>query len=274
MIGIVETIEGELRVSSLTIAERTERDHEPVIRLIRDNLADFEAFGRVRFENGPFETRGGIQSRTVAHLNEPQATLLVTFMRNSDIVKAFKLELVRQFYEMRQALARPAELSRADLARMVLESEAEREALAAKVSADAPKVEYVERHVDLEGDVLTFRDAAQHLGVKEGVLRESLRAGGWIYRVEAAREWSQSKQELVSRSEWRAKAGHASKFSLRAQHNAPRYHNGQVRQTLYVTAGGLEPIRRKLIALAVVDPVARALAAVDENGRLMRGAVA
>lgn len=99
--NIVQTYEGELRVSSEIVAERTENQHKNVLELIRNYGDDLSAFGQVAFE-----TRDGYQGHKVrvAHLNEQQATLLITYMRNSDVVRAFKLELVKQFYEMRQAL--------------------------------------------------------------------------------------------------------------------------------------------------------------------------
>lgn len=40
----------------------------------------------------------------VYHLNEQQATLLMTYLRNTDVVRAFKKELVRQFFAMRKEL--------------------------------------------------------------------------------------------------------------------------------------------------------------------------
>ncbi len=40
----------------------------------------------------------------VYYLNEQQATLLMTFLDNSEIVVKFKVELVKQFYHMRQIL--------------------------------------------------------------------------------------------------------------------------------------------------------------------------
>ena len=61
-----------------------------MIRLVRDNLADFEEFGRVGFEIAPFETPGGVQHREVALLYEQQATLLVTYMRNGEVVREFQ----------------------------------------------------------------------------------------------------------------------------------------------------------------------------------------
>lgn len=40
----------------------------------------------------------------VYHLNEQQATLLMTYLRNTPVVREFKKELVRQFYAMRKEL--------------------------------------------------------------------------------------------------------------------------------------------------------------------------
>ena len=43
-----------------------------------------------------------MQTREIALLTEPQSTLLLTYMRNTDIVRAFKKKLVREFWEMVQ----------------------------------------------------------------------------------------------------------------------------------------------------------------------------
>ena len=42
----------------------------------------------------------------IYHLNEQQATLLITFLKNTSVVVAFKTELVRQFYAMRKELTK------------------------------------------------------------------------------------------------------------------------------------------------------------------------
>lgn len=115
LVGIVTLRDGAPIVSSLAIAEGIGREHKQVIRLIRDNLADFDEFGRVRFENAPFETAGGVQRREVALLNERQATLLMTYMRNSAVVRVFKRRLVRAFFEMARRL-REAGAGRGDCA--------------------------------------------------------------------------------------------------------------------------------------------------------------
>lgn len=91
----------EPMTTSLAIADGTENTHESVIKLVRKYVEDLQTFGRVGFEIQPFETNGGIQSRELAYLNEPQATLLITYLRNSEIVRRFKIALVKAFFELR-----------------------------------------------------------------------------------------------------------------------------------------------------------------------------
>lgn len=117
--------------------------------------------------------------------------------------------------------------------------------LEAKVEEDKPKVEYVDSFVAVEDDVLIIRDAAQVLGVKESELRDALTDWGWVYRKHVGQRWSDSHGRMVDVYEWRAYAEHADKFQLRPQHNAPRHHNGQVRQTLYVRAFVLPKIAER-----------------------------
>lgn len=87
--------------TSEVIAEAAGVKRRSVTHLIQKHKADFQEFGRVRFEITPLQTAGGIQKVTVYHLNEQQATLLMTYLKNTERVRAFKKELVRQFYAMR-----------------------------------------------------------------------------------------------------------------------------------------------------------------------------
>lgn len=96
--------DGQAVTTSIIIAKGTGNEHRAVLQLLRTYLADLEVFGRVAFEMRPFETKGGTQTREIAILNERQATLLITYMRNNEVVRAFKLELVRAFYEMAETL--------------------------------------------------------------------------------------------------------------------------------------------------------------------------
>lgn len=44
----------------------------------------------------------GTNYEKIYHLNEEQATLLLTYLKNTPQVRAFKKELFRQFYAMRR----------------------------------------------------------------------------------------------------------------------------------------------------------------------------
>lgn len=94
----------EPMTTSLAIADGTENTHKAVIQLVRKYVDDLQEFGRVAFEMRPFDTEGGNQWREIAFLNEPQSTLLITYLRNSDTVRRFKIALVKAFYEMRDRL--------------------------------------------------------------------------------------------------------------------------------------------------------------------------
>ncbi|ETS07671.1 Rha family transcriptional regulator [Bartonella henselae] len=91
--------------TSLKIAEGVGNTHKTVIQLVRNNRKDFEEFGSLGFEIQVSKRDGkGGQKREVAILNEPQATLLMTYMRNNDTVRAFKKALVKAFYDLRNQL--------------------------------------------------------------------------------------------------------------------------------------------------------------------------
>ena len=99
--NIVEIYENELRVSHRVIAEQTDNKIKSVNNLITDNIKDLEEFGRLPFKKETLKTNGGMQETKTYYLNEPQATLLITFMRNNEIVKKFKVLLVKEFYKMK-----------------------------------------------------------------------------------------------------------------------------------------------------------------------------
>lgn len=88
--------------TSEVIAECAGIQQHTVTRLIQQHEEDFKAFGILRFEIE--EIRGRGQPKKNYHLNEQQATLLMTYLRNTPVVREFKKELVRQFYAMREEL--------------------------------------------------------------------------------------------------------------------------------------------------------------------------
>ena len=88
--------------TSDVIAKYAEVQHHTVTRLVQKHLADFEEFGILRFKIEEIKGRG--QPEKYYCLNEEQATLLITYLKNTEPVRAFKKELVRQFYAMRAEL--------------------------------------------------------------------------------------------------------------------------------------------------------------------------
>ncbi|MBX9900791.1 MAG: phage regulatory protein/antirepressor Ant, partial [Burkholderiaceae bacterium] len=162
--NIVTLQSGQPVATSLAIASGTENDHASVIKLVRTYQSDLEDFGRVGFEIQPFETAGGKQEREIAILNEQQSTLLLTYMRNSDIVRQFKKALVKAFYELKQApTINPAELSRMQLIQMAMQAEQERIVLEQKVEILEPKAEALDRFATFTDGSFCIRDAAKTL---------------------------------------------------------------------------------------------------------------
>lgn len=96
--------ESEPKTTTLAIADGTEIKHKAVIQLVRTYRGDLEEFGQLPFEMGVVSSHGAGQKTEYAILNEPQATLLLTYMRNSPVVRQFKKNLVKAFFAMREQL--------------------------------------------------------------------------------------------------------------------------------------------------------------------------
>lgn len=92
----------EAFTDSMILAQGARIEHASVIKLITTHLDDVSEFGRVGFQIVPFETKGGVQKMKICRLNKEQATFVISLMKNTKPVVAFKKELVRQFYQMEQ----------------------------------------------------------------------------------------------------------------------------------------------------------------------------
>lgn len=142
-LNIVQREGADLFTTSEAIAEGAGVQHKNTLELIERNIADLEDFGGVAFETRPLETAGGTQARRVAKLNEQQATLILTYLRNTEQVRAFKKALVKAFYEMAAIIrdARPKSLEErsleilGELTILVDQQKTELEAAAPKVAA-------------------------------------------------------------------------------------------------------------------------------------------
>lgn len=101
----LENAQSEPYTTHHIIAEFAGIRAETVSRLLREHRDSLESFGKVGFEIRALEGSKTGQQVKIYHLNEQQATLLMTFFRNTPTVIAFKKELVRQFFLMRSELA-------------------------------------------------------------------------------------------------------------------------------------------------------------------------
>ena len=93
--------------TSEIIAECAELKHDTVQSLIRNHKDDLEVFGVFGFEiRKPSKGSLGGRPRKIYHLNEQQATLLITYLDNTKPVREFKVALVKAFFEMRDELSK------------------------------------------------------------------------------------------------------------------------------------------------------------------------
>lgn len=95
---------GQALTTSEIIAQGVGVQHKNILALVRNYQADFETFGVFAFETRKVDNPQGGRPETFAILNEQQATLLVTYCKNTETVRKFKVALVKAFYEMRQQL--------------------------------------------------------------------------------------------------------------------------------------------------------------------------
>ena len=115
-IEIINIIDNEPRISHRVIAEQTNNLERSVSKLITDNITEFELFGKMRFEIASIKnSKNRVNEEKTYFLNEPQATLLLTFMRNNEIVKGFKIRLIKEFFKMRNLLTNSQPKKQSDL---------------------------------------------------------------------------------------------------------------------------------------------------------------
>jgi phage regulator Rha-like protein len=105
MKSLVTVYEGSPVVSHRVVAENIDYEAKSMLDLITKNKTDFEEFGALRFKNATLPAGKGTTQAKTYLLNEPQATLLMTYLKNTPIVRQFKKTLVRAFYEMRAVVS-------------------------------------------------------------------------------------------------------------------------------------------------------------------------
>ncbi|HJE40441.1 MAG TPA: Rha family transcriptional regulator [Limosilactobacillus reuteri] len=85
------------------IAEYSGNSHHAIKCLIENHLTEISKLGKTSFEMTKLKQGKGRKAK-VYHLNEQQATFLITLLKNTPNVVAFKFELTRQFYATRKEL--------------------------------------------------------------------------------------------------------------------------------------------------------------------------
>lgn len=92
----------QIFTDSKIISEGVGIKHHSIQQLISKYESDIVEFGQLAFEMRPVKYSRGTNFEKIYFLNEEQSTFIITLMRNNKTVVAFKKELVRQFYLMRQ----------------------------------------------------------------------------------------------------------------------------------------------------------------------------
>lgn len=234
----------QLFTTSEIIAERAEVEHRAILQLIGKYHNDLAKFGQLAFEMRPGYNNAQVR---IAKLNEQQSTLLLTFLKNTAVVRQFKVDLVTGFFEMAQHIQeleqqtqQPAELSRREILTMALEAEERADEYKAELEVAAPKAEYVDNHV-ADNDYLLFRTVASNLEVGETALRWALVYCGWIYHDSYRRR--NSKGKIVTEHQW-AEYSHKKPYFFRSMnHYAPLF-KGNTYFTLKITVPGAAAITR------------------------------
>lgn len=93
----------EARADSRLLAKHLGIQHQNLYEQVKDYQADFEQFGKVRFETGASSGSRTGQKEKFALLNEDQSFLLLTYSRNTARVRDLKVKLVKAFGEARRA---------------------------------------------------------------------------------------------------------------------------------------------------------------------------
>jgi Uncharacterized phage-encoded protein len=93
----------EVATTHIVIAEYAGLDKISVRKLIDNNIADLEQLGRLSFQMTALEDSRG-QKVKVYQLNRNQAMLVISWLDNTEPVKAFKLALVKRFDELEKTI--------------------------------------------------------------------------------------------------------------------------------------------------------------------------
>jgi phage regulator Rha-like protein len=90
--------------TSKIIADGSENTHRSIYLLIDKYESDFKEFGVLSSQMTKLKNEQGGRPEKIYYLNENQALLLITYMRNNPIVRNLKITLVKEFSDMKKLL--------------------------------------------------------------------------------------------------------------------------------------------------------------------------
>jgi phage regulator Rha-like protein len=90
--------------TSDVIAENSKNSHHAIQQMISKYQKDFEELGQVAFEMRAVTYSRGTNQEKIYHLNEQQAYLLMTYLKNTEPVRKFKKDLIKAFFLMKREL--------------------------------------------------------------------------------------------------------------------------------------------------------------------------
>ena len=105
MSDIIKVEKKKYFIDSDGLAFLSKIEPRAINQLIKNRTKDLERFGSLSFEMINHGDGGG-RPKKLYTLSEQQATLLTTFMKNSETVREFKYRLVDEFFKMREHIQR------------------------------------------------------------------------------------------------------------------------------------------------------------------------
>ena len=177
--------DGKKYIDSRTIAEALQIDHGNLMEGIRKYQSTIEEqFGKFPFETGKPQNNenGGGRPTVYALLTEDQALFVGTLSRNTSKVVEFKYKLVQTFQKARKLAQQIAkELTRKDLALMILKSEEELEQAKQIIQEQQPKVQAYNALMDCDGNC-SLEETAKAIGMGRNRMTEKLREKQIFYK--------------------------------------------------------------------------------------------
>ena len=250
----------DMHVTTEMVAAYYEVPVETIKSVVEDNREELESNGRrvltgagLREFASPF---GGLanlglspKTRSLAIFTRRAVLNVGQLLRDSHVARQVRTYLLDTEAESRFESTTDLDLTDLDNVGLILkagtvalakvrELEAVTAAQDRELATARPKADYVDSFVNGEADATTIRVLANQLKIGEKELRNLLIEQKAVYRKLEGRRWSRSQDRMVPEYSWHAYGTHRAWFTERDQPEAPRYHNGQMRTTLYVTPVG------------------------------------